>query len=131
VPEGSEMLAELICDPAPGPVVLLAERDDLSPQDATPEEAAWIMAGSVLELLEIGGPEAVREQLKNLPPRSARTSSAPCRPRATRPRKPLRSSGPWSPSQSCTRRPGRMPSRARGVHVQGSRTGGNTIRLGL
>jgi len=26
------------------------------------------MAGSVLELLEIGGPEAVREQLKNLPP---------------------------------------------------------------
>jgi hypothetical protein len=38
------------------------------PQDATPEEAAWIMAGSVLELLEIGGPEAVREQLENLPP---------------------------------------------------------------
>ena len=26
------------------------------------------MARSVLELLEIGGPEAVREQLKNLPP---------------------------------------------------------------
>jgi hypothetical protein len=25
------------------------------------------MAGSLLELLEIGGPEAVREQLKNLP----------------------------------------------------------------
>ena len=62
------MLAELIRDPALGPVVLLAERDDLSPQDADPDEAAWIMAGSVLELLEIGGPEAVREQLKNLPP---------------------------------------------------------------
>jgi hypothetical protein len=68
VPEGSELLAELIRDLALGPVVLLAERDDLSPQDADPEEAAWIMAGSVLELLEIGGPEAVREQLKNLPP---------------------------------------------------------------
>jgi len=68
VPEGTELLAELIRDPALGPVVLLAERDDLSPQDATPEEAAWIMAGSVLELLEIGGPEAVREQLENLPP---------------------------------------------------------------
>jgi len=49
VPEGSELLAELIRDPA------------LGPQDATPEEAAWIMAGSVQELLEIGGPEAVRE----------------------------------------------------------------------
>jgi hypothetical protein len=68
VPEGTELLAELIRDPALGPVVLLAERDDLSPQDADPDEAAWIMAGSVLELLEIGGPEAVREQLKNLPP---------------------------------------------------------------
>ena len=61
MPEGSELLAELIRDPALGPVVLLAERDDLGPQDATPEEAAWITAGSVLELLEIGGPEAVRE----------------------------------------------------------------------
>ena len=68
VPEGTELLAELIRDPALGPVVLLAKRDDLSPQDADPDEAAWIMAGSVLELLEIGGPEAVREQLKNLPP---------------------------------------------------------------
>jgi hypothetical protein len=68
VPEGTELLAELIRDPDLGPVVLLAERDDLSPQDATPDEAAWIMAGSLLELLEIGGTEAVREQLKGLPP---------------------------------------------------------------
>ncbi len=68
VPEGAELLAELIRDPDLGPVVLLADRDDLGPEDATPEEAAWIMAGSVLELLEIGGPEAVREQLENLPP---------------------------------------------------------------
>jgi hypothetical protein len=35
VPEGAELLAELIRDPDLGPVVLLAERDDLSPQDAT------------------------------------------------------------------------------------------------
>jgi hypothetical protein len=68
VPEGTELLAELIRDPDLGPVVLLAERDDLSPQDASPDEAAWIMAGSLLELLEIGGPEAVREQLEGLPP---------------------------------------------------------------
>jgi hypothetical protein len=40
VPEGAELLAELIRDPALGPVVLLAERDDLSPQDADPDEAA-------------------------------------------------------------------------------------------
>ena len=68
VPEGTELLTELIRDPDLGPVVLLAERDDLSPQDASPDEAAWIMAGSLLELLEIGGPEAVREQLEGLPP---------------------------------------------------------------
>jgi hypothetical protein len=68
VPDGAELLAELTRDPDLGPVVLLAERDDLSPQDATPDEAAWIMAGSLLELLEIGGPEAAREQLEGLPP---------------------------------------------------------------
>lgn len=68
VPEGAELLAELIRDPDLGPVVLLAQREDLSPQDATPEEATWIMAGSLLELLEIGGPAAVREQLGELPP---------------------------------------------------------------
>jgi hypothetical protein len=68
VPEGTELLAELIRDPALGPVVLLAEKDALSPQDASPGEAAWIMAGSLLELLEIDGPETVREQLENLPP---------------------------------------------------------------
>ena len=68
VPEGTELLAELTRDPDLGPVVLLAERDDLSPQDASLDEAAWIMTGSLLELLEIGGPDAVREQLAGLPP---------------------------------------------------------------
>ena len=68
VPEGTELLAGLIRDPALGPVVLLAERDDLRPQDADPDEAVWIMAGSVLELLEIGGPGSVQEQLESLPP---------------------------------------------------------------
>jgi hypothetical protein len=33
----------------------------------SPAEAAWLMAGSVLELLEIAGPGAVREQLEELP----------------------------------------------------------------
>jgi hypothetical protein len=67
VPEGAELLAELTRDPDLGPVTLLAERDALTPEDATPEEGAWVMAGSLLELLEIAGPEAVREQLKGLP----------------------------------------------------------------
>lgn len=89
------------------------------------------MAGTVLELLEIGGPEAVREQLKNLPPTQRKDIVRALSASGYPARKPLRSSGPWPPSRSCTRRSGRMPSRARGVHVQGSRTGGNTIRLGL
>ena len=33
----------------------------------SPAEAAWLMAGSVLELLEIGGPDAVSAQLEELP----------------------------------------------------------------
>ena len=68
VPEGTELLAELTRDPELGPVVLLAEKQDLSPEDASPDEGAWIMVGSLLELLEIAGPEAVREQLEELPP---------------------------------------------------------------
>jgi hypothetical protein len=67
VPEGPRLLADLIRDPDLGPVILLAERDALTPEDATPEEGAWVMAGSLLELLEIAGPEAARKQLKGLP----------------------------------------------------------------
>ena len=32
----------------------------------SPAEAVWLMAGSLLEFLEIGGPDAVREQLGEL-----------------------------------------------------------------
>ena len=131
VPEGSELLAELIRDPGLGPVVLLAERDDLSPQDVEPDEAAWIMTGSVLELLEIGGPRPSGSSSEICRPRSARTSSAPCRTPATQRRKPLRSSGPWSPSRSCTRRPGRMPPGAHGGPGRESRADGNTSRAGF
>ena len=35
--------------------------------EVSPAEAAWLMAGSLLEFLEIGGPDAVREQLEELP----------------------------------------------------------------
>src|SRR5260370_25099952 len=49
------------------PVALLAGKQDRRPEEVSPAEAASLMAGSVLELLEIGGPDAVREQLEELP----------------------------------------------------------------
>jgi hypothetical protein len=67
VPEGSGLLARLSRDPELGPVVLLAEKQDRKPGEVSPAEAAWLMAGSLLEFLEIGGPDAVREQLEELP----------------------------------------------------------------
>jgi hypothetical protein len=67
VPEGPQLLDDLASDPAHRPVVLLARRPGLRPPDATPEEATWMMIGSLLELLELGGPEAVIEQLSQFP----------------------------------------------------------------
>ncbi|MGH3190347.1 MAG: hypothetical protein ACRDPY_09825 [Streptosporangiaceae bacterium] len=67
VAEGGELLAALQRDPELGPVVLLAEKQDLKPEEVSPAEAAWLMAGSLLELLELAGPDAVREQLEDLP----------------------------------------------------------------
>jgi hypothetical protein len=66
VPEGDELLARLLRDPELGPVALLAEKQDRKPGEVSPAEAAWLMAGSLLEFLEIGGPDAVREQLAEL-----------------------------------------------------------------
>jgi hypothetical protein len=68
VPEGPQLLDDLARDPGRRPVVLLARRPDLRPPDATPEEATWMMTGTLLELLELGGPEAVTEQLARYPP---------------------------------------------------------------
>ena len=86
VPEGDELLASLLSDPELGPVVLLAQQRDREPDEVSPEEAAWLMAGSILELLEIGGPDAVRAQLEELPRpqrvrviRAIRDSSYPAR----------------------------------------------------
>jgi hypothetical protein len=68
VPEGPQILADLSRDPRRSPVALLARRSDLRPENATAEEATWMMVGSLLELLELGGPEAVTEQLIQFPP---------------------------------------------------------------
>ncbi len=67
VPERDELLDQLLRDPELGPVVLLAEKQDSNPEEASPAEAAWLVAGSILQLLEIGGPATVREQLGELP----------------------------------------------------------------
>ena len=67
VPEGPRLLADLSRDPRHRPVALLARRAEVRPANATPEEATWMMIGSMLELLELGGPEAVTEQLSQLP----------------------------------------------------------------
>ena len=63
VPEGEEMFASLLPDPELGPVVLFAQKGDRRPDEVTPEEAPWLMAANMLQLLELGGPDAVREQL--------------------------------------------------------------------
>jgi len=67
VPERAELSAHLLRDAELGPVVLLAEKQDRRPDEVSPAEAAWLMAGSILELLEMAGPDAVREQLEELP----------------------------------------------------------------
>ncbi len=67
VPEGEQLLSSLLGDPELGPVTLLARRGDIDPAEVSPAEAAWLMTGSILELFEIGGPEAVIEQLAELP----------------------------------------------------------------
>lgn len=65
--EGDELLASLLRDPELGPVALLLEKQDRTPDEVSPAEAVWLMVGSVLELLEMGGPDAVRKQLEELP----------------------------------------------------------------
>ena len=67
VPEGPRLLADLSRDSGHRPVALLARRAEVRPAKATPEEATWMMIGSILELLELGGPEAVTGQLSQLP----------------------------------------------------------------
>jgi hypothetical protein len=47
--------------------VLLMRKDELDPWRISPEDALMIMAGSVLELLELGGPEAVLTSLGSMP----------------------------------------------------------------
>ena len=52
--------------PGAGPGCPAHAEADSKPDEVSLEEAAWLMAGSILELPEIGGPDAVRAQLEEL-----------------------------------------------------------------
>jgi hypothetical protein len=67
LPEWDDLITRLSRDRELWPVVLLMRKDELDPWRISPEDALMIMAGSVLELLELGGPEAVLTSLGSMP----------------------------------------------------------------
>lgn len=67
LPEWDGLTARLPQDRDLWPIVLLMRKDELDPGQVSPEDALMIMAGSVLELLELGGPEAVLASLGSMP----------------------------------------------------------------
>lgn len=67
VPEQAELATALAGDPELNPIALLMYRDELGPAQASVEQAEIILAGSFLELFEVGGPEAVLTQLDAMP----------------------------------------------------------------
>ncbi|GAA4186455.1 hypothetical protein GCM10022252_18470 [Streptosporangium oxazolinicum] len=73
LPDGRETRARLRRDPALGPVVLTAllETGELRPEDLTADEHSLLLAEGLILLLELGGPEAVVEQLRESAGRGA------------------------------------------------------------
>jgi hypothetical protein len=67
LPEWDELAMRLSRDRELWPIVLLMRKDELDPGRVSPEDAFMIMTASVLELLELGGPEAVLTSLGSLP----------------------------------------------------------------
>jgi hypothetical protein len=67
LPEWDELVMRLSRDHELRPVILLMRRDELEPGQVSPEDALMIMTGGILELLELGGPEAVLTSLGSLP----------------------------------------------------------------
>ncbi|WP_462203945.1 hypothetical protein, partial [Frankia sp. CcWB3] len=68
VPAGAELLDGLRDDPvlAPLAVTALLDRGALQPEDLTDREQALVMTEGFLQLLEMGGPEVVREQIEEM-----------------------------------------------------------------
>ncbi|WP_329092420.1 hypothetical protein [Streptosporangium sp. NBC_01469] len=73
LPDGRSMRARLRRDPALGPLVLTAllETGELRPGDLTTDEHSLLLAEGLIILLELGGPEAVVEQLRESAGREA------------------------------------------------------------
>jgi len=73
LPGGRSMWVRLRPDPVLGPLVLtpLLEAGELSPEDLTADEYSLLLAEGLIDLLELGGPEAVVEQLRESAGREA------------------------------------------------------------
>jgi len=67
LPEWDELATRLSRDRELWPIVLLMRMDEMDPALASPEDALLIMTGSMLQMLELGGPEAVLTSLGSLP----------------------------------------------------------------
>ena len=67
LPEWDDLVTRLRQDRELWPIMLLMRKDELDPARVSPEDALMIMAGSILELLEVGGPEAVLTSLRSMP----------------------------------------------------------------
>jgi hypothetical protein len=67
LPEWDELAAHLSQDRELWPIILLMRMDEMDPARVSPEEALMIMTGSMLQMLELGGPEAVLTSLRSLP----------------------------------------------------------------
>jgi hypothetical protein len=59
LPEWDELATCLSRDRELWPIILLMRMDEMDPALASPEDALLIMTGSMLQMLELGGPEAV------------------------------------------------------------------------
>ncbi|MEU4534481.1 hypothetical protein AB0G15_06430 [Streptosporangium sp. NPDC023825] len=72
-PDGRSTQARLRRDPVLGPLVLTAllETGELGPENLTADEHPLLLAESLIILLELGGPEAVVEQLRESAGRNA------------------------------------------------------------
>ncbi|MFC4061986.1 hypothetical protein ACFOWE_27100 [Planomonospora corallina] len=66
--DGPALLERLRRDPVLGPIAVAALVEDgrLRPEELTERESALMLAEGMLGLLEVGGPEAVREQIESL-----------------------------------------------------------------
>jgi hypothetical protein len=67
LPEWDDLITRLSRDRELWPIVLLIRKDELDPAQVSPEDALTIVVGSILELLELGGPEAVLTSLGSMP----------------------------------------------------------------